>query len=554
MPHTQKRREQLRLIEWLEKPLLGLAFLSVVLYLLTLDGFVSNKNATVAVLSAVIDAAMLADLLFKLRVMGVPYLRSPWFVIDLLSCLPILGLLGNGLRMLRVVRFVRTLRALRILRVARALKALRLVPTFQGLFHVTNQPQQEGSSPAGMVGGILALTLLILLVNLEIRRTVEHSYVDELQHQLDQGVSWDEVEHMGGHRTKTEDGSIELRGKLAGGQAITVYFDRDQVDTRADQVEFFVIIGMLLTMGLVVYIITRHHQDVTHAQIRTLLNVALPRQVAEQFLRDPTTYNTKSRMPATILFMDFVGFTSTCESLSDSPDVLSHHLEQAMDSVIDVLAKHDLIIDKFIGDAIMSFRGGPLVFGSPEEHAYRSVKSALESAKALASLDDPYFHKIKIGGASAADCLIGAFGTSARLSYTILGDGVNLAARLEPASAQCGTGNLFCAQTHLLCTGHNDLIWRRWGQIKVSGKGEPQTVYECFEREEREDWSFLDEFHAGLDAFHVGDVFRAKDHFLRAETLREGVDRPSRIYLEWCDRILGGESKTDWKPVMETKK
>ncbi len=553
MQDHHKHREQMRLIEWLERPLLGLALLSVLLYLLTLDGFVSPKNAAIAGLSAAIDAAMLADLLYKLRVMGVHYLRSPWFVIDLLSCLPILGLLGNGLRMLRVVRFVRTLRALRILRVARALKALKLVPSFQGLFQTSSLPHADGNSPAGMIGGILGLTLLILLVNLEIRRTVEHSFVDELQHQLNQGVSWEEVEHMGGRRTRSADGSIELTGKLSNGQAITVYFDRDQIDVRADQVEFFVIIGMLLTMGLVVYIITRHHQDVTHSQIRTLLNVALPRQVAEQFLRDPGTYNAKSRMPATIMFMDFVGFTSTCESLSSSPDVLSNHLEQAMDSVIGVLSKYDLIIDKFIGDAIMSFRGGPLVSGTPEDHAYRSVKSALESSKALAELNDPYFHKIKIGGASAADCLIGAFGTSARLSYTILGDGVNLAARLEPASAQCGTNNLFCAQTHALCEGRDDLVWRRWGQIKVSGKGEPQTVFECFERTDRDDWSFLDEYHVGLDAFQHGDIFRAKEHFQKAEELREGVDRPSRIYLEWCDRVLGGDAK-DWQSVLETRK
>ena len=144
-----------------------------------------------------------------------------------------------------------------------------------------------------------------------------------------------------------------------------------------------------------------------------------------------------------------------------------------MDRLVGELVEHDLIIDKFIGDAVMSFRGGPLVAGDPAEHAYRAVRAALDSIKALAALNDPYFHRVKIGGASADDCLIGAFGTSARLSYTILGDGVNLAARLEPASAQCGTQNLFCETTYRLCAGRPDLVWRRWGRIRVAGKSEP---------------------------------------------------------------------------------
>src|SRR5581483_3130147 len=159
---------------------------------------------------------------------------------------------------------------------------------------------------------------------------------------------------------------------------------------------------------------------------------------------------------------------------------LSAHLEAAMDRLAGELVKHDLIIDKFIGDAVMSFRGGPLVSGDLADHAYRSVRAALDSIKALSALNDRYFHRVKIGGAAANDCLIGAFGTSARLSYTILGDAVNLAARLEPASEQCGTQNLFCETTYQLCAKRPDLTWRRWGRIRVVGKSEPIGVHEAF--------------------------------------------------------------------------
>ena len=152
-----------------------------------------------------------------------------------------------------------------------------------------------------------------------------------------------------------------------------------------------------------------------------------------------------------------------------------------MDRLVGELVEHDLIIDKFIGDAIMSFRGGPLVTGDLSEHAYRVVRASLDASRALAELGDPYFHSMKVGGATAPDCLIGAFGTSTRLSYTILGDGVNLAARLEPASGQCGTANLFCEATYKACSGRSGLVWRRWGQIRVPGKAKPLHVYEAFD-------------------------------------------------------------------------
>ncbi len=141
-----------------------------------------------------------------------------------------------------------------------------------------------------------------------------------------------------------------------------------------------------------------------------------------------------------------------------------------MDRLVGELIKHDMIIDKFIGDAIMSFRGGPLVSGDPAEHAYRAVRAALDSIKALAELDDPYFHSVKIGGASSDDCLIGAFGTSARLSYTILGDAREPRRAARTGQHQCGTQNLFCERTYRLCAEHPDLVWRRWGRIRVVGK------------------------------------------------------------------------------------
>jgi adenylate cyclase len=253
--------------------------------------------------------------------------------------------------------------------------------------------------------------------------------------------------------------------------------------------------------------------------------------------------------------MDLVGFTRTCEALTDEPDILASHLEAALDRIVGVLARHDMIIDKLIGDAVMTFRGGPLVAGTPADHALRAVLAALDSTHALAALNDPYFRQVKIGGASD-DCLIGAFGTSARLSYTILGNGVNLAARLEPASAQCGTRNLFSESTYRLCAGRPELAWRRWGRVRIEGLSEAVEVYEAFDARHTagHDTAFLATFHAALDAFERHDFDRARDLFLSADSQRPDGDSPSRLYAHRCESLLLLGRPVGWEPVFETHK
>ena len=137
---------------------------------------------------------------------------------------------------------------------------------------------------------------------------------------------------------------------------------------------------------------------------------------------------------------------------------------------------------------------------------------------------------MKIGGASDHDCLIGAFGTSARLSYTILGDGVNLAARLEPASAQCGTQNLFDEATYQLCAGYEDFPGGVGGGSRSRARSEPIQVYEAFDSQRVDDHAFIHTFHLALDAFEHHDFDRARDLFRLADSERPGGDEPSRIY------------------------
>ncbi len=200
----------------------------------------------------------------------------------------------------------------------------------------------------------------------------------------------------------------------------------------------------------------------------------------------------------------------------------------------------------------MAFRGGPLVSGTERDHARAVVRGAIEAAEALRALDDPYFSRVKIGGASD-ECLIGAFGTSSRLSYTALGDGVNLAARLEPASAQCGAHALFCDVTRHLCGDMTGIVWRRWGTIRVKGKADPQVVWEALDVNRIPDSSFIQIYERAREVFEGKDSDSARSLFAEADANRPGGDPPSQVHMSWCDELRkNGDALTD--PALHVSK
>ena len=542
------------MIETMDRPLLVLAGVTMVLYLLDLRGLFNEVRLAYHVLLLFIDFIFLFDLVLKVRTLGTAYVQTPWFLIDLLSCLPVLDVLANGVLSLRAIRFIRGFRILRILRGLRVLRVLRKFPAFEQITKDSPRSESNKKFHRSMNVAMVSLTFVVLVVIVVNRRHMERQFLRQIDAGVVEGADMAYLNLLGGSFEPPRTTNVVTRTVKVNGRDRLVYFNLDRVDQRSDEYEFVLILGMFLTMLFFMYIMAYHQLDVTQSQMRALLNLALPKQVAEQFVVDPGAYDQKSRMPATILFMDFVGFTQTCEILAHNPDQLSAHLEAAMDRLVGELVKHDLIIDKFIGDAIMSFRGGPLVEGDLAEHAYRAVRASIDSTRALKALNDPYFSKVKIGGASSDDCLIGAFGTSARLSYTILGDAVNLAARLEPASAQCGTANLFDEATFQLCAARIDLVWRRWGRVRVAGKSFPVEVFEAFDAAEVGGSPFIATFQSALEVFERNNFDRARDLFLNADHHRPGGDEPSRFYAHWCERLLLNGPPAGWEPVFETHK
>lgn len=464
-------------LEKLEASMLVLAFIAVGFYMVDLLGFWQKWGLaeTYKIVALIIDSIFVLNLVLKSFFVKF-YFSSPWFIIDLISSIPILAsisLLPGSVESLRFVRSFRLFRALRVLRM------LNVIPLLQYDIKGRMDTPESKKFTKAMWILIPSYTLIFSLL-----------------------VNWL-------HNHYPEEASI---------------------------LEFYLILGTML--GIIIAIIVTRYQIPAILSLHTnrLLNVALPRQVASHFLRHPEAYSHTVKMPASILFTDIKGFTKTVEGMENDLAALKYHLESVMSAITEVHLKYDLIIDKFIGDAIMSFRGGDLVSGSPKENAWAIVKAALETQKVIIAKNDRYFKDIKIGGASTETALIGAFGTPSRLSYTILGDKVNLAARLESAVKFCGTQNLFCQETYNLLKDDKDFIWRRFGKIQVEGKLVPIEIYEVFDAKDIQDMRWIEEFKSGLFLFENQDFEGAIECFEKASNLRPGGDVPSQVYISLCKK------------------
>lgn len=244
------------------------------------------------------------------------------------------------------------------------------------------------------------------------------------------------------------------------------------------------------------------------------------------------------RRTLTILFMDMAGFTTLTERLGHR---MLPYLAVYLGSMSKVIMGRRGTIDKFIGDAVMAFWGAP---NWNEDHAVDACRAALECIKVMEAQRAAWKAEGKPDlycriGLNTGRVVVGNIGSEERLDYTVMGDPVNLASRLEGMNKNYGTS---------IIIGHNtyeeakyDIVARRLDQVHVKGRDEPVFVYELLDMADpeqdivRPDWVLV--YEAGLDAYFDHDWLKAMEHFKRTIALR-GADEPSRLFIERCEAKL----------------
>ena len=267
--------------------------------------------------------------------------------------------------------------------------------------------------------------------------------------------------------------------------------------------------------------------------------------VIERLLLDPTLLSLGGeRREISIFFSDIQGFTTISEKLD--PSRLSEFLNDYLSMMSDIILDSGGTIDKYEGDAIIAFWNAPL---ATDDHAFRAITAALTCQQTLAARQE--FFREKYGfllltriGLNTGYAVVGNMGSSKRFDYTMLGDSVNLAARLEGLNKQFGT-YLMCSEAALAqARRFGEINARKLAVVAVVGKKEAVTVYEPMTAEAyAAGAAVVAQFDTARELFYKGEFDAALAIF---EPLA-AHDQPSAHYRDQAQFFL--RNSNDWKGV-----
>ncbi len=257
---------------------------------------------------------------------------------------------------------------------------------------------------------------------------------------------------------------------------------------------------------------------------------------------------------ASILFSDVRSFTTLTESLGAQGTV--GLLNEYFTLMVDCLQKEGGMLDKFIGDAMMAIFGLPL---PREDDADRAVRAGIGMLVELERFNTARKERgmmaIDMGlGINTDEIVSGNIGSPKRMNYTVIGDGVNLAARLETACKQYGAKMLVSDATVKKLKGTYRM--READRVVVKGKTEPVVIFECLDYHTEASFpnpmEVINHFKDGLAKYRRQDWEKAKGAFQEALKAHRG-DKLSKIYMERCDYFQKNPPEKEWDGVWVMK-
>jgi adenylate cyclase len=272
-------------------------------------------------------------------------------------------------------------------------------------------------------------------------------------------------------------------------------------------------------------------------QFTELFGQYVPPELVDEMARDPRKYNMAPRAAVlTILFSDVRGFTSISEALK--PEELREYINEYLTTMSGIIrSRHRGTLDKYIGDAIMAFWGAPV---EDAQHARNGVLAALDMQKECKLLNDRFAARgwptLKIGvGVNSGSVRVGDMGSQVRRAYTVMGDPVNVASRLEGRTKSYGVSILVGEATRAQV---KDVVFREVDRIKVKGKDEAVTIYEplCTEGEvDRKAQEELKLWGQVLRAYRAQQWDQVEVGLLNLQRMNPGCG----LYAVYAERVAG---------------
>lgn len=261
------------------------------------------------------------------------------------------------------------------------------------------------------------------------------------------------------------------------------------------------------------------------------------------------------RRRVTVFFADIAGFTSIAEKLP--PEETARILHTVLNAFTEVVIAHRGVIDKYIGDCIMAFWGAPLETGEDESNACRA---AIHCQETLAEINRGFradgLGEIAIRiGIHSGDAIVGNLGSDRLFDYTVVGDTVNLASRLEGANKQFKTRTMVSEET--LSRTEGEFLTRELGLIEVKGKSQPVRIFELVAVSAEAGADVQQRVAAHREAMALFQEKRWQEAaacFNRIIQTCPG-DGPAAYYARWCEELPATPALTNaWNVIKMTEK
>jgi len=252
------------------------------------------------------------------------------------------------------------------------------------------------------------------------------------------------------------------------------------------------------------------------------------------------------RTEVTILFSDIRGFTSISESLS--PSELGRLLNLYFDEMIAAVFQYDGTLDKLMGDAVMAFFGSPLEVTDHQRQACQCAQDMMQRLEKLnLSGKLPTGITIKIGiGLHTGEAIVGNLGSSEFADYTVIGDTVNLASRIEGLNKRYATSIIISEDTYQYVK--NDYLHRELDTVRVKGKEEPKRIYEMMLENSSANKRVAERYEEALQ-FYRDKQWQEAVTCLQQILGDIGDDGPSKRLIIECNKLLALPFDENWSSI-----
>ena len=258
------------------------------------------------------------------------------------------------------------------------------------------------------------------------------------------------------------------------------------------------------------------------------------------------------RKEMTFLFSDIRGFTKISEQYKDDPEALTQLINQLLTVLSNSILEHGGTIDKYMGDCIMAFWNAPT---DQADHRQLAIQAAHSMNEALDEFnletEGNLDFKLEIGiGINSGECIVGNMGSDKRFDYTVLGDAVNLASRLESQSSNYGLHMIVGENTYMPDSAFTII---EIDKIAVKGKSSAETIFTCFQPEIKFAEGFLDKHNVFLKEY------RSQNWEAAISSIDELISSPNELALYYrhmktrIDEYITNPPATDWEGVYVAK-